>query len=202
MDVGDIHSKLNKLWHATPGEGHSGELAEQTLALANIIKFLPPNARILEIGFNCGHSAATMLCTRNDISILSLDLGLHGYVSKAKLLIDQIFPGRHELVLGDSTQTMANIDGNFDMFFIDGGHEYSIALQDAKHCLALARPTDVILIDDVCKHPKHEYTVGPSRVWREMTDWGLIREKEHLEWAPGARGWAWGYPSQKGVKVK
>ena len=202
MEIKALHSVLDRFWEvASTNDGHSGNLTEQTQGLVRFVTALPPNARILEIGFNCGHSAATMLSTRPDITVLSLDLGSHEYVASAKQLIDQTFPGRHDLKLGDSVKTMHEVTGNFDMFFIDGGHEYNTALLDTQNCLTLARPSDLIVIDDVCSVPHASWTFGPSQVWREMLHTGCIRLAGQTDFSAD-RGWAWGYPTRIGSKAE
>ncbi len=59
---------------------------------------------------------------------MSFDIGSHSYVKRAKKLIDEMFPLRHTLILGDSTKTLPEYCKQkenmlFDAAFIDGGHE-------------------------------------------------------------------------------
>ncbi len=143
-------TRLDVLWNARGGEGHCNHSnGREPQALAQLVCSLPPHARVLEIGFNCGHSAAAMLSARRDVTLVSLDLGEHSYVRAAKAVVDAAFPRRHLLVLGDSTQTLPRLLGDFDMYFVDGCHDYAVAAQDVNNVLARARPTDVFVLDDV-----------------------------------------------------
>jgi predicted O-methyltransferase YrrM len=120
----------------------------------------PEVKTIFEIGFNAGHSAYTFLSARPDIRVVSLDLGAHDYVVKGKNLIDRTYPGRHTLLIGDSTLHLdqkavaASIVKAFqpDMFFIDGGHDDLIPERDIFNCIAIAKPGSWFIIDDVIDH--------------------------------------------------
>ena len=74
----------------------------------------------MEIGFNAGHSSELFL-KYTSAHVTSFDLGEHPYVSHAKEYIDA-YPGRHSLIIGDSTVTVPKCIGKYDIIFIDGGH--------------------------------------------------------------------------------
>lgn len=113
-----------------------------------------PNIKnILEIGFNTGISAAYFLSARDDIKVISVDIGLHRYVYECKKLIDRQFPGRHTLHIGDSKiviPQLNKLEPGFkpDLIFIDGDHEEPTPLIDARNCLALADKETVLVMDD------------------------------------------------------
>lgn len=125
--------------------------------IASMLKFLAENPnlkRCLEIGFNGGRSAATILSSRPDITLLSVDIGVHPYVLMAKQRIDRFFPGRHTLVVGDSMQAipgLAELFGvSFDFVFIDGGHGEPVPRLDIQNCLRLCSNQSVFCVDDWC----------------------------------------------------
>ena len=146
---------------------------------------------IFEIGFNAGHSAYTFLAARPDITVVSLDLGAHDYVLKGKRLIDREFPGRHTLIIGDSTRELqegtptAELLKHLqpDMIFVDGGHDDPIPERDIWNCHRLCKPSSWMIIDDVIDHhrdvikgvkaaiaaeiiiPLQQYTDGKFRGW-------------------------------------
>ena len=64
-------------------EGHSGMDPCETAALDALVKALPAHCRVLEIGFNCGHSSWAMLDARPDVDVLSCDIAQHDYVLSA-----------------------------------------------------------------------------------------------------------------------
>ena len=106
--------------------------------------------RIIEVGFNAGHSSCAFLAAREDVTVVSFDLGLHGYVTRAKQYIDKAFPGRHTLVIGDSRETLPRYRADhpaavFDLAFVDGGHDYDVARADLVTILPMIRPSGLIV---------------------------------------------------------
>ena len=128
----------------------------------------------MEIGFNAGHSAEVFLKNNSKLTLTSFDLGSHDYVLTAKEYIDVIYKNRHTLILGDSTITVPkyindNPNKKFDVIFIDGGHDYSIANADLQNCMNLAHKDTIVIIDDTIYTPgwEHWYTIGPTKTWLE-----------------------------------
>lgn len=114
----------------------------------------PPILRVLEIGFNGGLSAAAFLGAHPDIHVVSFDLGEWPYVKDAKQLIDELFPGRHTLIIGDSTVTVPQFhsEQSFDLAFVDGGHHTPVPDKDIANCLPLLRGSNgYIIMDDYCE---------------------------------------------------
>ena len=120
------------------------------------IDFLIANPKIkniLEIGFNTGVSSAYFLSARDDINVISVDIGYHRYVYECKKLIDEQFPGRHTLIIGDSRKIIPELNKSDprikpDLIFIDGDHGEPTPLIDARNCLALADKETVLVMDD------------------------------------------------------
>jgi predicted O-methyltransferase YrrM len=109
--------------------------------------------KIMEIGFNAGHSAELFLKNNPDLNLTSFDLGDHGYLLYGKEYIDKMFPGRHTLIIGDSRLSIPKFIRDypgvkFDLLFIDGGHEYEIAKADLNNCKELAHKDSLFIIFD------------------------------------------------------
>ncbi len=126
---------------------------------------------IIEIGFNSGISAAGFLSVRDDIRVLSIDIGLHGHVIPCKRVIDAEFPGRHLLVIGDSTMAMPLLqeffkvkEGHVDLIFVDGNHNHPGPLLDIVNSLKYCDENTIVMVDDVC--PAH----GSSGVIQAVND--------------------------------
>jgi predicted O-methyltransferase YrrM len=152
----------------------------------------------MEIGFNAGHSADVFLGNNKSLTLTSFDLGGHEYVLPAKEYIDTTYPGRHTLILGDSTVTVPKyINDNpgkvFDVIFIDGGHEYNIANTDLDNCMKLAHKDTVVILDDTMYTSGWQelYTIGPTRTWVEHVNNGTIAQIHKTDYYPG-RGMSWG----------
>jgi hypothetical protein len=107
---------------------------------------------VLEIGFNTGVSAAYFLSSREDVYVISVDIGFHKYVDDCKNLINQQFPGRHTLLIGDSKKIIPELIELKqlvpDLIFIDGDHVAPTPLIDARNCLILAKQHTVLVMDD------------------------------------------------------
>ena len=87
-------------------EGGSFQIDAQVARLRELVGKCSPKS-IMEIGFNAGHSALLFLAiTPPETKVVSFDLGEYAYVFAAKRYIDSVFPGRHTLVTGDSTNTI------------------------------------------------------------------------------------------------
>jgi len=134
-------------------------------------------AAIAETGFNTGVSSRAFLSARPDTTVVSFDIGDHPWVRSRKAAIDHSFPRRHELVLGDSRDTLrayaAKHPGTrFDLVFIDGGHEYDVARADLLNFRAMSHDHTVVVMDDLT--PWLEWGRGPSRAWHEALQAGLV----------------------------
>lgn len=169
-------------WRALNIEGYLSHAQAEFFS-----RFLARNksvTRILEIGFNAGHSSFIFLEARPDVTVVSFDLGAHGYVAKAKEFLDETFPGRHSLILGDSTKTVPayqaeHPDASFDLIFIDGGHDYEVAQADLLNCQPLSRSPGLVVMDDL--QPWKTWGAGPVRAWSEAKEAGAVEELQLLQ---------------------
>jgi len=178
-------------------EGYSQQIAGQVATLRRLVTERRPG-RILEIGFNAGHSADVFLGTAPAAHLLSFDLGRHPAVLVGKGFIDGRYPGRHTLVIGDSTATLPAFtalvpDVRFEVLFIDGGHTYDVARADIANGARLAAADALVAVDDTVFTPAWEqpYTIGPTRAWLDAVRDGLVEELGREEYALG-RGMVWG----------
>ena len=171
-------------------EGYSQEVPKQVEDLIRLSN--GSNINIMEIGFNAGHSADIFLQNNSSLTLTSFDLGDHIYVLTGKEYIDKTYPNRHTLILGDSTVTVPKyINDNpnkvFDLIFIDGGHDYSVAKADLENCMKLANNNTVIIMDDTI----YRFNNGPAQTWIEHINRGLIREINRVDYGKD-RGMSWG----------
>ena len=98
----------------------------------------PAVRTICEVGFNAGYSSVTFLLTHPTCRVVSFDIGEHAASFVAKSWIDREFPDRHQFVIGDSRISLVAWQDRCDLFFIDGGHEYSLVNSDMKQMYRIA----------------------------------------------------------------
>ncbi|MGE2724489.1 O-methyltransferase [Mycolicibacterium pulveris] len=184
-----------------PSEGSSSP--EQRDYLQRLVK--QSNARLVgEIGFNAGFSSLAFLSANADVRVVSFDIGCHEVVGHAKEFVDARYPGRHELILGDSAHTVPmyrtqNPQTSFDIVFIDGGHKYAEARDDILHMKALSHAGTYVVIDDLT--PWFWWGEGPTRAWTEAISQGIIAPVEIIKDGepvndiepPGQRSWGLGH---------
>jgi predicted O-methyltransferase YrrM len=173
-------------------EGNCNNISQQCSLLINICKDIKPT-KIMEIGFNAGHSAELFL-KNSQAYVHSFDIGLHfhSYLKFGKIYLNNKFLNRHTLVLGDSTERIPifsknNPDLKFDIIFIDGGHDYNIAISDLINCRNLAHPNTIVIMDDIVKDNRQSapYTIGPTRAWNECISKNIIQEDNYYFFTHG-----------------
>jgi len=176
-------------------EGYSQQIPQQVIDLIQLTK---NSLNVMEIGFNGGHSAELFLENNKNINLVSFDLGEHNYILPAKEYIDNVYPNRHTLILGDSRLSVPNYFKNnkgvtFDVIFIDGGHEYHIAKADMYNCFHLAHKDTIVILDDtIFTHNWMEFwNLGPTKTWMENLLDSKIIELGRKEYSIG-RGMCWG----------
>ena len=143
---------------------------------------------VLEIGFNGGHSADFFLRHPLVTLVTSFELDQKKHVLVGKKYIDETYPGRHEMVFGDSMSTLPKFPTrSYDLIYIDGGHDITIARSDLANCMRFARPDTIVIMDDVVYDYTWMcgYTFGPTRAWREYVQFSFIEETFHVDIAEG-----------------
>jgi len=176
-----------------------GASVEEALYLRNIARVTEART-IVEIGFNVGFSSIAFLESGPDVTVVSFELDRRHGVELAKQFVDERYPGRHELIIGNSVETVPayaeSKAGTFDLAFVDGGHEYEVATADIRNTCRLVRPGGIVVVDDLT--PWYTWGAGPSQAWQEAIDDNLIDPLESFIDGkivdtivePGDRAWA------------
>ncbi|MDC3333031.1 class I SAM-dependent methyltransferase [bacterium] len=107
--------------------------------------------KILEIGFNAGHSCLFFLVGNPNVTIQVFDLGNHPYSRPCFEYLNNAFPGRLSIIWGDSTTTVAKFSSQkkFDIIHIDGGHRYDVVRRDFDNCRRFAHANTLVIADDI-----------------------------------------------------
>jgi hypothetical protein len=89
-----------------------------------------PLATYCETGFGAGHSALQALVNSRTARVFSFDHGLARHTVPAHDFLDEAFPDRLFLFLGDSAVTLASLQDYYpgttcDVIYIDGSYTYN-----------------------------------------------------------------------------
>lgn len=119
--------------------------------------------KIMEIGFNAGHSALLFLMTApKETTFLFFDIAEHSYVRPCFDYLRSEFPERQmDLVIGDSKQSIPvwiqdHPEERFDLIHVDGGHDYDCVRADVHSVFLLSKKGTILLMDDM----DNEYVQG------------------------------------------
>ena len=168
----------------TQFEGHLQEVPKQVFDLIRLTK--TPVTKIMEVGFNAGHSSEIFLRHNPKISVVSFDIGTHPYVNAAKQYIDQSYTNRHTLILGDSKDTLpkyveSNPGVTFDLIFLDGGSSYDDVKSDLENSRKLSNKDTIVVVDDTY----WTESAGPLKAWNELIEKGQAVEMDRKTYTVG-----------------
>jgi predicted O-methyltransferase YrrM len=145
----------------------------------------------LQIGFNAGDSANLFLSINEGI-LLSIDINSHEYVEYANEYINNKYPNRHKLIVGDSTLVLPKLEKNiYDYIFIDGGHSFKVANQDIINCKNFSNKNTLIIIDDYVENEEwiRSYNKGVIKAVNNNIDFIKLGQKDFGK----GRGIIWGF---------
>ena len=103
---------------------------------------------VMEIGFNSGFSTLLMLLTNPNMKITCFDLGEHRYTMPCYEKLKETFGDRINIIIGDSTKTLQNINEVYDLIHIDGGHSTEVANSDIINSYRLSKQGTILIMDD------------------------------------------------------
>jgi predicted O-methyltransferase YrrM len=176
-------------------EGYSSQVPQQVKDLIELTS--KPNINVLEIGFNAGHSADIFLKNNKTLKLTSIDIGNHDYVRTGKQYIDDYYPNRHLLIIGNSLSALPtlakNYNAKYDVIFIDGGHDYDVAKGDLDNCFWLSHEDTIVIMDDTVftNDLRQFFNIGPTNAWTASKNNNKIIELSRKEYDIG-RGMSYG----------
>lgn len=168
-------------------EGHLQDLPKQVDDILSYAKGFFPR-KILEIGFNAGHSADAFL-KEPYTKVTSFDIGYHHYVSLGKQYIDATYPDCHTLIMGNSVEVVPEFESSekYDLIFIDGSTDYETMKADLVNCKRFAHDKTIVILDDTMTNSEWmlEWNVNPNRIWAEAVTGGLVTTIQQYDYTIG-----------------
>lgn len=185
--LNEYFALLGIFWYGG-NEGHTQQVPNETMFLHDASK---QKKRILEIGFNGGHSCETFLESNNYSNVDSIDIGFHHYVNFGKYYLKNKFPKRFELLIGKSSNVLPKLIEQkkiYDLIFIDGSHIYEDVIVDLELTKMLANKDTLLILDDVYLETENfdeinidSHNFGPTKAWSEFLQKNIIQQKGYLE---------------------
>lgn len=131
-------------------------LRDKRINLLSLGTLLPPNARVMEIGMNAGHSLMLLLLGSDPTVTFDIyDICCHIYVKPCLDVLRMMFPSRRiTLSEGDSKETLLDVllHGDrelYDCIHLDGGHTMDCVMNDMIASMLLLKKGGYLLLDDV-----------------------------------------------------
>ena len=104
---------------------------------------------IMEIGFNAGHSCLLFLLANPNSKITIFDICYHQYTLPCFNYLTKEFPGRLDIVIGNSLDTISRYNlKTFDLLHIDGYHEPNHVKKDIINSRRLSKNNSIVILDD------------------------------------------------------
>ena len=112
--------------------------------------------KMIEIGFNAGHSASIFLhALPKDSIFLPFDLCEHSYTKECHEYLKSKHPQLQSIIEGDSTITLPQFIrtnpsevGTYDVVHVDGGHSQAVCISDLNGAHLLLKSGGVLILDD------------------------------------------------------
>lgn len=115
----------------------------------NLMTLAKKCKKVIEIGFNMGHSALFMLMANPELKIDCFDICSHEYTELCFDYLSKKFPGRLRLYKGHSHSCLNKYEEPLaDMAHVDGDHEMRVANIDFFLCRGRVKNNGIIVFDD------------------------------------------------------
>lgn len=149
----ELAAKRQNIFRAAQEMSNSAAKEMSSSAAQEVSNSAAKEVSIAELGFNAGHSALLLaLGSGGNGCITFYDICSHRYVKPCFEFLKEKFPSATmKLVPGDSRQTLkdAVLRGEkYDLFHLDGGHDYEVYMSDLECALHLTKKGGIIIIDD------------------------------------------------------
>jgi len=119
--------------------------------------------KIMEIGFNAGHSSSIILSLFDDVYVHSYDICMFEITQKNADIVKSKFGERFSFTKANSLDLKPEVINGHDILFIDGSHDLPYIQNDLK--LAFKSTIEYVVIDDLQnKNVKATFNENKSRL--------------------------------------
>ena len=155
---------------------HSMQIPEELVWLIDELKKLEKKnfnfKKFLEFGFASGFTNTILNKYFNFSEIISVDIMDTAGGSKSSFFANLRFKNII-LIAGNSkslfVKNQIKKNGNYDLVFIDGGHDYDVVKNDFQIAMKNKNRKSVIVIHDI----ECDQFIGPGKLWKE-----IVRDKK------------------------
>jgi len=168
-------------------EGNIFGFPEQQVYFKELMKSYTKPVKVLEVGFNAGHSSVLFLDSNKKSFVTSFDIGSRvSYIGKK--YIDMIYPNRHSLIVGDSNTTIPLYNDRelYDVVFIDGDCSYNGVLNDLINCKKFAHSDTELIVNGISENENSDI----NKAWNKMISDRTVKSISSQVFRE--RGWATG----------
>lgn len=172
-------------------EGYMSEIPEYINILEDIFSKESIN-NVLQIGFNAGHSAELILNNNDNIKLISFDIGIKESVKIGEYYINNKFPFRHHLIIGDSYDAIPeyityNVNKIFDAILIDGSKDYYVIMQDIINCKNLSNKDTILILNDTIENEEllEPWNIGSTNAYKKLINNNYIIKLSNKDFCKG-----------------
>ena len=177
-----------------PDDGGTGHMppSDEVIQFWSTVKEKTNFKRLVEIGFNAGHSSSILLSLFDDITIQSYDIGQFDITHSNAKLVKEKFGDRFNLKITDSLKITTGEVNGADILFIDGGHDYPIVSGD----IDLWEKSDIpyVIVDDLQIN-------GVKRAHSELVKRGKVQVVHKHYYTAVLPSWMRNNPNNRPVNV-
>lgn len=151
------------------------------------------STRLLEIGFGSGFSSCFFLQCSSMITVDSIEINPDESTRVAKTHIDQLYPNKHNFIVGHSNVILPSLAGTYDLIFIDGSNDMTTRYNDIMLSKHISDNKTILIMDDVVNEPEHSqsWNNGPTHAWNRLVNENVVIELGYVCFQNG-RGMTWG----------
>ena len=177
-ELSDLHQRL---WQETHEKTSSPGMMVGPIegALLRLLVRLTAAKRVLEIGMFTGYSALAMAAALpEDGQLITCDVNPETSEIARRYFASSPYGHKIEIKLGPAKETLKNLQGPFDLCFIDADKQGYGAYYDA--CIDLVRRGGLIVLDNMLQSGRVLNTADPaSRIIAALND--RIQRDERVE---------------------